>query len=402
MTYAQGRIYHDADAHVFEDPEFYLPYADAATRAKMAASCLVGLTGAQFAGALGAQAEAGFHDKADAEVMTRKLWRAMGAYRKQDRPRALDLMGFSSQLVFDSFMRFTLREAEEQPVKDLDFIYNLARAHNRAMVDFCSVDRRLMAVGYVPMIDIGHSIVLAREAIDMGCAALQTSAGCNGEQSPSHIGFDPMWDLMAQAGVPLVYHLGAGRLPSDVFTRNGLPGEPAFHGGDGRLQAHDYVATPHPVIETITTLIMDGVLQRHPKLRLGLVEFGGCWLPGWLRFLDSAMDAFRRTETRLQTLDLKLSEYVTRQVRCTIFPHEDLGWSIAQSSPDIFMFSSDYPHIEGGRDPIARFEASMDRQAIPAAARERFYRTNFEDFVGGNVPQLISPVLDGVLHETRP
>ena len=345
---------------------------------------------------------AGFHDKADAEVMTRKLWRAMGAYRKQDRPRALDLMGFSSQLVFDSFMRFTLREAEEQPVKDLDFIYNLARAHNRAMVDFCSVDRRLMAVGYVPMIDIGHSIVLAREAIDMGCAALQTSAGCNGEQSPSHIGFDPMWDLMAQAGVPLVYHLGAGRLPSDVFTRNGLPGEPAFHGGDGRLQAHDYVATPHPVIETITTLIMDGVLQRHPKLRLGLVEFGGCWLPGWLRFLDSAMDAFRRTETRLQTLDLKLSEYVTRQVRCTIFPHEDLGWSIAQSSPDIFMFSSDYPHIEGGRDPIARFEASMDRQAIPAAARERFYRSNFEDFVGGNVPQLISPVLDGVLHETRP
>ena len=211
-----------------------------------------------------------------------------------------------------------------------------------------------------------------------------------------------MWDLMAQAGVPLVYHLGAGRLPSDVFTRNGLPGEPAFHGGDGRLQAHDYVATPHPVIETITTLIMDGVLQRHPKLRLGLVEFGGCWLPGWLRFLDSAMDAFRRTETRLQTLDLKLSEYVTRQVRCTIFPHEDLGWSIAQSSPDIFMFSSDYPHIEGGRDPIARFEASMDRQAIPAAARERFYRSNFEDFVGGNVPQLISPVLDGVLHETRP
>jgi len=325
MTYAKGQIYHDADAHVFEDPEFYLPFADAATRAKMAASCLVGLTGAQFEEALSAQADAAFHDSADAEVMTRKLWRAMGAYRKQDRPRALDLMGFSSQLLFDSFMRFTLREAEEQPVKDLDFIYNLARTHNRAMVDFCSSDRRLMAVGYVPMIDIGRSIVLAREAIEMGCAALQTAAGCNGEQSPSHIGFDPMWDLMAQAGVPLVYHLGAGRLPSEVFTRNGLPGEPAFHGGDGRLQAHDYVATPHPVIETITSLIMDGVLQRHPGLRLGLVEFGGCWLPGWLRFLDSAMDAFRRTESRLQRLDLKLSEYVIRQVRCTIFPHRGPG-----------------------------------------------------------------------------
>jgi predicted TIM-barrel fold metal-dependent hydrolase len=207
---------------------------------------------------------------------------------------------------------------------------------------------------------------------------------------------------MAQAGVPLVYHLGAGRLPSEIYTRNGLPAEPAFHGGDGRLQAHDYVATPHPVIETITALIMDGVLHRHPGLRLGLVEFGGCWLPGWLRFLDSAMDAFRRTESRLQTLDLKLSEYVIRQVRCTIFPHEDLGWSIAQSSPDIFMFSSDYPHIEGGRDPIARFEASMDRAAIPASAREQFYCGNFEDFVGGNVPLPLTPALDAAQRGIRP
>jgi len=386
MTYAKGRICHDADAHVFEDPAFYLPYADAATRAKMSESCLVGLTMAQFEEALQAQRESAFVENADAEVMTRKLWRAMGAYRKQDRPRALDLMGFSSQLVFDSFMRFTLREAEEAADKDLDYIYNLARAHNRAMVDFCSADRRLMAVGYVPMIDIGRSIALAREAIEMGCAALQTTAGCNGEQSPSHMGFDPMWDDLGESGVPLVYHLGAGRLPSPVFRENGLPPEPSFHGGDGKLQAHDYVATPHPVIESLTSLIVDGVLHRHPKLRLGMVEFGGCWLPGWLRFLDSAMDAFRRTEARLQVLDLKLSEYVIRQVRCTIFPHEDLGWSIAQSSPDIFMFSSDFPHIEGGRDPIARFEASMDVQNIDAHARERFYRTNFEDFVGGNVP----------------
>ena len=386
MTYANGRICHDADAHVFEDPEFYLPYADSVTRSKMSESCLVGLTRAQFNEALEAQREAGFVEQADAEVMTRKLWQAMGAYRKQDRPRALDLMGFSSQMVFDSFMRFTLREAEESADKDLDFIYNLARAHNRAMVDFCSVDPRLMAVGYVPMIDINRSIALAREAIEMGCAALQTTAGCNGTESPSHIGYDPMWDDLAQSGVPLVYHLGAGRLPSEVYTNNGLPKEPAFHGGDGRLQAHDYVATPHPVIETITPLIVDGVLMRHPELRLGLVEFGGCWLPGWLRFLDSAMNAFRRTETRLQKLDLKLSEYVTRQVRCTIFPHEDLGWSIAQSSPDIFMFSSDFPHMEGGRDPIAKFEASMDASGIAAPARERFYRSNFEDFVGGNVP----------------
>jgi uncharacterized protein len=37
------------------------------------------------------------------------------------------------------------------------------------------------------------------------------------------------------------------------------------------------------------------------------------------------------------------------------------------------MFASDYPHPEGGRDPIGRFDASLDAAAVAAAARERFY-----------------------------
>src|SRR4029077_12553626 len=102
----------------------------------------------------------------------------------------------------------------------------------------------------------------------------------------------------------------------------------------------------------------DGVLDRFPRLRVGAIEQGASWLPGWMRNMDSATDAFRKNEARHPTLSLKPSEFVRRQVRVTPYPHEDTGWIIQQSAPEICLFSSDYPHVEGGRNPLARFAAS--------------------------------------------
>jgi predicted TIM-barrel fold metal-dependent hydrolase len=136
----------------------------------------------------------------------------------------------------------------------------------------------------------------------------------------------------------------------------------------------------------LNALVIDGVLQSHPALRIGVIELGASWLPGWMRMLDSAHEAFRRNEERLQRMEMKPSEYVQRQIRATPYPHEDTGWTIANSGPSVALFSSDFPHVEGGRNPIARFERSMDAAGIDAGDRERFYVENFVDLMG--------PVLD--------
>ena len=54
---------------------------------------------------------------------------------------------------------------------------------------------------------------------------------------------------------------------------------------------------------------------------------------------------------------------------------EDVGMLIDQSNPDLYLFSSDYPHIEGGRNPIARFERSLGDRS--SAIRDKFYSDNF-------------------------
>jgi predicted TIM-barrel fold metal-dependent hydrolase len=103
-----------------------------------------------------------------------------------------------------------------------------------------------------------------------------------------------------------------------------------------------------------------------------------------MRFMDSAFHAFRKREDRLQRLSLLPSEYVRRQIRATPYPAEDVGWIIAQAGPEVCLFSSDYPHVEGGRNPIKRFEESLAE--ADESAKQRFYFDNFADLMGRGLP----------------
>jgi predicted TIM-barrel fold metal-dependent hydrolase len=51
-----------------------------------------------------------------------------------------------------------------------------------------------------------------------------------------------------------------------------------------------------------------------------------------------------------------------------------------EAGDTVALFSSDYPHVEGGRNPLARFEASLGEAG--EETRDRFYRRNFEDLMG--------------------
>ena len=236
----------------------------------------------------------------------------------------------------------------------------------------------------MPFASIERAIEMAREALDLGAAALMIPSVCPREHGPTHVGFDPLWAMAQEAGVPIVFHVGGGRPMDPVYKRNGMPDVPDFHGGDGNFTSVSYMAIGESPMQTLATMIFDGVLDRFPTMMVGVIEQGASWLPGWMRSMDSAAGAFVKNETRLQRLALKPSEFVTRQVRVTPYPHEDSGWIIANSGEGICMFSSDYPHIEGGRAPLKRFDGSL--AGVSDAAVQRFYSLNFLDLMGGSLP----------------
>ena len=86
---------------------------------------------------------------------------------------------------------------------------------------------------------------------------------------------------------------------------------------------------------------------------------------------------------------MKASEYAHRQLWFTPFPTEPVGWMIEQAGDDMFLFSSDYPHPEGGRDPLKRFESTM--AGCSDEDRDRFYAGNFAEMMGMEVPAGCAP-----------
>jgi len=378
-------VIHDADSHVMEGPDWIVEHADPEAREMLRRP---------FAPALAPDEavhlerfdvlhrDPEFRAGAAEQIMLRKNFGAHGSYIAEDRPAALDALGFASQLVFNTFTSGPLQRAEHG---DPELAYGMARAHNRAIVEFCSVDARLLPVCYVPLRDLERAPGAAAQAIAMGAAALMVASACPPGHSPSHVALDRLWALAAEARVPIVLHVGGGgRLLDPSYFVNGLPPVPDFHGGDGNFRSVDYMAIGYPVMQTLAVWVIDGVLARFPDLRIGVIEQGASWLPGLMRNLDAAATAFAKNEERLRRLELRPSEYLRRQVRVTPYPHEDARWCIEQSGEEMCMFSSDWPHVEGGRNPLKRFVASL--AGVSQAARKRFYCDNFCDLMGPRVP----------------
>ncbi len=399
MPYHAGRVIHDADAHVMETPWWLRDYAEAEFRERIPMLSFAGgnelrQTGDpaeqlrdlkfSFDGLAAKHRSDAYLATEEADIMARKNFAATGSFLAEDRPRALDLLGFSSQLMFNTFHNRRLRDWEHGG--DVPFAIAVARAHNRGMIDFCSADVRLLPTCYVPLVDFDLAATVAAESISAGAAALLIASGCPATHSPSHRGLDGVWAQAQAAGIPIVFHVGGtGDLIDANYFNNGLPIPPDFHGGDENFRSVDYMGIPGPPAQTLATMIFDGVFDRFPDLRVGVIEQGAIWVPSWMRQMESAFDAFHRHEERVRDLKLRPSDYVRRQMRFTPYPTEDVGWIIAQSGPEVCMFSSDYPHVEGGRRPLERFEASLGD--VSDAVRDAFYCNNFRDLMGSAAPQ---------------
>jgi len=380
MAYVENRIIHDADSHLMELGDCLDPFFEKALLQRFhetpAYQSKVG-DGQWAVKARTKQADKTFRAEVASNIMLRKDYEAHGAFLAADRPAALDHMGFASQLVFTTFClgNFGLDQGP-----DMELCYAAATAHNRMMADFCNGDRRLLATAYIPLEDFARSIETTQQAIELGAKALMVPSLCPQNHAPSHVGLDPVWAMAQEAGIPVLFHVGGEEKLNPTYKENGLPPVPDFHGGDDSFTSVSYMPIPNAVMQSLATLLFDGVFDRFPNLKWGAIELGASWLPGWMRAMDSAAHAFVRNEDRLQKLSDRPSDILKRQLRVTPYPHEDAGWIIKNSSDDMVLFSSDFPHVEGGRNPLKRFDGSLEH-CTPHQI-ENFYVDNFIDLMG--------------------
>jgi uncharacterized protein len=384
MPYAEGRIFNDADSHVMETQDWLIAHADPDIRPKLL-PLAIGSGGKMvekaIAKAVGRSKDPSAVAEAEANLMLRKGWEALGAFDPDERRRALDLLGFNQQLVFSTFAITHFWGEFEQVRATPEVLYGGTRAHNRAMAEFCRGDKRLLGVGFVPLDipELAEKEIV--EAVRLGCAAIHIPSLPPGKKSPSHPDFNGVWARLQDAGVPFMLHVGGGGRPIPrAFHNNDRP-TTDFLGGGENIRSKDFMAL-HMMPEIfLSTLVLDGIFEQFPRLRGGCIEQGAMWVVPWLKRLDIAQQTFVATESQLR-LPLKASDYVRRNLRFTPYPHEPVGWIVEQAGDELCMFSSDYPHIEGGRNPLKRFAQSTPN--LTDAQKERFYATNFSEMMSAS------------------
>lgn len=375
MPYASGRTYHDADSHIMELPDWALEFADPKFRDRLPEIDLraAGKMADDYRNLRGKRAhDAGVVTELERDVIGgAKGWGALGSFHAGERSRALDLLGFEKQLVFPTFSFQTYGLGD-----DPELVYAGLRAANRAMAAFCGDDARLLGVAMVSLVDTDLALREIDDVIEEGLAAVWVPALPAGDRSPGHNALDRVWARLAEAGVPFVLHVGGSSLKiRSEYMNTGRDVPTDWLGGGENIRSKDMSVLHHDAEAFLSAMILDGVLERFPDLRGGAIELGADWVPAMMRRLDNVASLWRRSEPELRNMERAPSEQICAQLAFTPYPFEDVGRLIRESSDELYMFSSDYPHIEGGRDPLGRFSGMID--AHSEDVKEKFYSENF-------------------------
>lgn len=381
MSYSGERIIYDADSHLMELPDFLLDHADAATAAKLAD--LPGVLTGQF------DPEACAHTVGHPPETVRRLlelgddltrgpkWHdALGAFNGAERSQALDLLGFKRQVVFSSFCARLIFGADND-----DVAYATSAAHNRAMAAYCAHDERLLGVAMVPLQDVARALEQIDAACGLGLGAVWISADAPGGRSPGHVEHEPIWASLAERGMPFILHVGSAEISiPPQWMNDGRPGNISARGGAEVIGSKDLTVIHQAAQRFISALVLDGVFEAFPKLTGAVIEIGAGWVPDMIRRLDHAVEIWSRSEPQLGAMQRRPSQQITEQIAFTPYPFEDVAQLVSESNADLYMFSSDYPHAEGGRDPIGRFERSTAK--LSEAQRHSFFAANFQRVYG--------------------
>jgi predicted TIM-barrel fold metal-dependent hydrolase len=302
------------------------------------------------------------------------------------RAEVMDVMGVGKTLVFPTFalcgqilvynpIAHLIMGYDPDTVDRVEMGKAVIRAHNdwaiRTMRELG--DNRVRPVGLLVSDTVDELIADAQHLIDNGIKAIQLANGVPpAGLSPAHAALDPFWKLLSDSDIPFTMHLGT---ESPLFASNAWSEDvPLFaqsinSTAEFVLQPY-WGATVHVATENfLTAMILGGVLERHPHLRVGSIEVGAQWVGPLAERLDLWAHEFRRRYDGV--LSLKPSQYMNRQVRANPFHFEDVTMYFERFTDlqDVYCFSTDYPHREGGyhakqtfRRKLAGFDDAVIRK----------------------------------------
>jgi len=221
--------------------------------------------------------------------------------------------------------------------KDPELGVAMCQVYNDWLAEFCATDRkRLIGVAALPMQDPQAAAREARRAVtELGLRGGYCRPNPHGERPFHDPAFAPVYEALEELEVPLAFH------PAGLWDMPGTSAQMAHLMAPGTHHAlilffDDYL--------TLSNLVYGGVLERHPRLKVLILECGGGWIAHWMDRLDEFTESY---DWQLRHLKLKPSEYVRRQVTVSFDPGEHTMGALARFiGEDNMIWASDFPHSD--------------------------------------------------------
>lgn len=244
-------------------------------------------------------------------------------------------------------------------VLDWPLVREMYEAYHRYLDDYCGADPdRLKAAIMAPTIDPEWAAATIRELSDRPWAVAVTPALTPGLPIDDPV-LSPIWEAMDEADLGILHH-------SFFYEPPYFPG---YNDVWGNVVVARSAAHPWGAQRLLGYLLLSGMFDKYPNLRIGFAECSAGWLPGWLTRLEGQAHYLRRALPERAKTPMEHAN--DGKVFVGIEPYE--GAAMCKAIIDVcgdgvLMFQSDYPHgqclFPETPDAILEWESAIGTEAM--------------------------------------
>lgn len=301
-----------------------------------------------------------------------------GAYDPVARLEMMDEAGVWAQVIFPNTVGLG-GQALSQAIDDPALRMLCVEMYNDSNAEMQEASgNRLLPMAVLPAWDVDACVREAQRAAGLGMRGVNITSDPQDQGAPdlASRAWDPLWEVCADAGLPVHFHIGASLTTMTFFDNYPWPS----HDDDTKLAIGGtllFVGNGRVVVN----IICSGMLERHPQLKIVSVESGAGWVPFILEALDYEM-AENAPNLRNETLSMSPSEYFKRQIYATMwFERTDLPSLVKAVGEDNILFETDFPHptclypdpLTSARDNMRELSETA-RNKILGGNAQRLYR----------------------------
>jgi predicted TIM-barrel fold metal-dependent hydrolase len=258
-----------------------------------------------------------------------------GVYSVGPRLEAMDKMGVHAQICFQN--SGVTQVGSLMALGDDDLALTIIKVFNDACAERQTESgQRLFSLPNLPMWDQAATFAEARRCIDLGLKGfvLPDKPERLGKPSYSNAYWDPLWEMCEATGTPLNFHLNSAINPGGITWE------------EFDFEQRLAVASMMYSVGNAANLgnwLVSGVLDRFPRLKIGLIESGLGWVPFVVEMMEHQIDEMMPNAGK--KLQRRPWEYFRDNFWVT-FWYESIGPKqlLETVGVDKVLFETDYPH----------------------------------------------------------